>query len=61
MVARLESVADENIHLSAVTLGEIQIGIEMTREQRLSALSERQMEVFAARIRSLGLSVKVSA
>jgi hypothetical protein len=27
---------------------------------RLSALSEQQMEAFAARIRSLGLAVKVS-
>lgn len=33
MVAWLEAIADEDIHLSAVTLGEIQIGIEMTREQ----------------------------
>jgi predicted nucleic acid-binding protein len=33
VVAWLETVADEDIHLSAVTLGEIQIGIEMTREQ----------------------------
>ena len=33
VLAWLETVADEDIHLSAVTLGEIQIGIEMTREQ----------------------------
>lgn len=33
VVVWLESIADEDIHLSAVTLGEIQIGIEMTREQ----------------------------
>jgi len=33
VVAWLETVADEDIHLSAVTLGEIQIGIELTREQ----------------------------
>jgi predicted nucleic acid-binding protein len=33
VVAWLESIADEDIHLSAVTLGEIQIGIEITREQ----------------------------
>lgn len=33
VVAWLETVADDDIHLSAVTLGEIQIGIEMTREQ----------------------------
>ena len=33
VVAWLEAVADEDIHLSAVTLGEIQAGIELTREQ----------------------------
>lgn len=33
VVAWLETIADENLHLSAVTLGEIQAGIEITREQ----------------------------
>lgn len=33
VVAWLEAVADEDIHLSAITLGEIQAGIEITREQ----------------------------
>jgi len=33
VVAWLESIADENLHLSAVTLAEIQAGIEITREQ----------------------------
>ncbi|MCE7874297.1 type II toxin-antitoxin system VapC family toxin [bacterium CPR1] len=33
VVAWLESVSDADIHLSAVTLGEIQAGIELTREQ----------------------------
>lgn len=33
VVAWLQAVADEDIHLSAVTLGEIQAGIEITREQ----------------------------
>jgi toxin FitB len=33
VVAWIEAVADENIYLSAVTLGEIQAGIEITREQ----------------------------
>lgn len=33
VVAWLEAVADEDLHLSAVTLGEMQIGIEMVREQ----------------------------
>ncbi|BBE09800.1 Plasmid stability protein stbB [Mycoavidus cysteinexigens] len=33
VVAWLESVADADLHLCAVTLGEIQAGIEITREQ----------------------------
>lgn len=35
VVAWLENIADEDLHLSAVTLGEIQSGIEITREQDL--------------------------
>jgi toxin FitB len=33
VVAWLESVSDADLHLSAVTIGEIQAGIEITREQ----------------------------
>ena len=33
VVAWLESVGDEDLHLSAVTIGEIQAGIEITRER----------------------------
>ncbi len=33
VVAWLNTLADEQLHLSAVTLGEIQAGIELTREQ----------------------------
>ncbi|PPD12556.1 type II toxin-antitoxin system VapC family toxin [Methylophilus sp.] len=33
VVAWLETIADEDLFLSAVTLGEIQAGIELTREQ----------------------------
>ena len=33
VVAWLEGVADHDLHLSAVTLGELQAGVEMTREQ----------------------------
>ncbi len=33
VVAWLESVGDDDLHLSAVTIGEIQAGIEITREQ----------------------------
>ena len=33
VLAWLKGVADEDLHLSAVTIGEIQAGVEMTREQ----------------------------
>jgi predicted nucleic acid-binding protein len=33
VLAWLESVADADLHLSAVTIGEIQAGIEITRDQ----------------------------
>lgn len=33
VVAWLEGVADYDLHLSAVTLGELQAGVEITREQ----------------------------
>lgn len=40
VVAWLESVEDSDLHLSAVTLGEIQSGIELTREQDSAKASE---------------------
>jgi len=33
LVAWLESVPDADLHLSAITLGELQAGVELTREQ----------------------------
>ncbi len=33
MIVWLEGVADEDLHLSSVTLGELQAGVEKTREQ----------------------------
>ena len=33
VLAWFEALADEQLHLSAVTIGEIQVGIELTREQ----------------------------
>jgi toxin FitB len=48
VVAWLETVADEDIHLSAVTLGEIQIGIEMTREQ--DTLKAAEIEAWADQV-----------
>lgn len=35
VLAWLESVPDAHLHLSAVTLGELQAGVEITREQDL--------------------------
>ena len=40
VVAWIESVADADLHLSAVTLGEIQAGIEITRDQDVIKAAE---------------------
>jgi len=40
VVAWLQSTEDADLHLSAVTLGEIQAGIELTREQDASKAAE---------------------
>ena len=40
VVAWLQSTEDADLHLSAVTLGEIQAGIELTRDQDASKASE---------------------
>ncbi len=40
MLAWLDGVADADLHLSAVTIGEIQAGIEMTREQDVAKAAE---------------------
>ena len=40
VVAWLETVDDADLHLSVVTLGEIQAGIELTREQDAAKASE---------------------
>ena len=40
VVAWLESVDDAQLHVSAVTLGEIQAGIELTREQDAAKAQE---------------------
>ena len=45
VVAWLQSTADADLHLSAVTLGEIQAGIELTREQDTTKAS--QLEAWA--------------
>jgi toxin FitB len=45
VLAWLESVADGDLHLSAVSLGEIQAGIELTRDQ--NAAKAAQIEQWA--------------
>jgi toxin FitB len=40
VVAWLQSVNDADLHLSAVTLGEIQAGIELTRERDVAKAAE---------------------
>lgn len=40
VVAWVQSAADADLHLSAVTLGEIQAGIELTREQDAAKAAE---------------------
>ena len=40
VVAWIESVPDADLHLSAVTLGEIQAGIEITRDQDVIKAAE---------------------
>ena len=40
VVARLESAREKDLHLSAVTIGEIQAGVEITREQDQAKAAE---------------------
>ena len=40
VVAWLQTTADVDLHLSAVTLGEIQTGVELTRDQDASKAAE---------------------
>jgi len=40
LIAWLQSTEDADLHLSAVTLGEIQAGVELTREQDASKATE---------------------
>ena len=48
VVAWIESIADADLHLCAVTLGEIQTGIEMTREQ--DAAKAAELEAWAEQV-----------
>ena len=42
VVAWLQSIADADLYLSAVTLGEIQAGIELTRERNAAKAAETE-------------------
>jgi predicted nucleic acid-binding protein len=46
--AWIEAAVDADLYLSAVTLGEIQVGIEMTREQ--DALKAAQIDAWADQV-----------
>ncbi len=48
VLAWLKSCSDEELHLSAVTLGEIQAGIEITREQ--DAIKAAEIESWLAKL-----------
>lgn len=48
VVAWLESVADADLHVSAVTIGEIQAGIEITRGQ--DAAKAHEIETWLERV-----------
>ena len=48
VVSWIKTVADEDLYLSVVTLGEIQAGIEMTREQNI--LKAEAIEVWADQV-----------
>jgi len=48
VVAWLEDVDDSDLHISVVTLGEIQAGIEITREQ--DALKAAEIEAWADQV-----------
>jgi toxin FitB len=45
VLAWLDGTADEDLHLSAVTLGELQAGVEITRERDQEKASEIEIWV----------------
>ncbi len=48
VVAWLRGVADADVHLSAVTIGELQAGVEITREQ--DATKAAEIEAWVGRV-----------
>lgn len=61
VVAWLESVNDKDLHLSAVSIGEIQAGIEITREQDpdKAAQIEQWLKQVAATYNVLAMNAEV--
>jgi toxin FitB len=61
VMAWLESVDDTKLYLSAVTLGEIQAGVEMTREQDAAKAAEIEtwLELVAASYNVLPMDAAV--
>jgi predicted nucleic acid-binding protein len=51
VLAWIQAVPDDQLHLSAVTLGELQAGVEITRQQDLEKASE--IEAWIARVEGL--------
>jgi predicted nucleic acid-binding protein len=45
VVAWLEDIADDDLHLSAVTLGELQVGVDITREQDPAKAAEIEASI----------------
>lgn len=60
VIAWLRSVKDEDLHLSAVTIGEIQAGIEITRDQDQdrAAQIEAWLEQVAETYNILGMDAR---
>lgn len=60
VLAWLQSQRDENLHVSAVTIGEIQSGIEITRERDevKAAAIEAWLEQVAGTINVLGMDAR---
>jgi len=48
VVSWIESVSDADLHLSAVTIGELQAGIEITREQ--DAIKAASLQIWADQV-----------
>jgi len=60
VVAWLETVSDADLHLSAITIGELQSGVEMTREQNpdLAAEIEAWLEQVAETYNVLAMDAR---